>query len=117
MNDNTENVDPIILNVTPILLNEVESEETQAIFRSWGLSESVCVILKVYGVSSVEILEKMELEDVNVLFSGIDSSGYFGDRVKFKASLRQWRKNRVSFFFNFFKHFKFQFFHLHRIFP
>ncbi|XP_055845493.1 uncharacterized protein LOC129911654 [Episyrphus balteatus] len=57
-------------------------------------SPRALVVLNIYGVNSIDVLEKMETKDVDKLFANIDSAGFFGERVKFKAGLRKWQKER-----------------------
>lgn len=72
-------------------------DDPHEIFRSWGLCHELISIVMQRGIHSVFVLKKMEIEDVDNFFDRLDDT-YFGERIKFKAGLREWRKQQVRFF-------------------
>ncbi|XP_039950642.1 uncharacterized protein LOC120768147 [Bactrocera tryoni] len=70
----------------------LDAIETLPIFKSWELNDDICSILVDYGVTSTIILTKMDWEDIDCLFEKLPTK-FFGECIKFKAGLREWRKN------------------------
>ncbi|XP_017484320.1 PREDICTED: uncharacterized protein LOC108373000, partial [Rhagoletis zephyria] len=71
---------------------DVPQIEALSIFKSWELSEEILPILMDYGLKSTLILKKFEFKDIDDLFDKLPPR-FFGEKVKFKAGLKEWRKN------------------------
>lgn len=57
-----------VLNVPLQFFREEDVNETQELFNSWGLTPATLEFLKMYGVNFVDVLQKMEADDVEKLF-------------------------------------------------
>ncbi|XP_075147169.1 uncharacterized protein LOC142221346 isoform X2 [Haematobia irritans] len=68
-------------------------DEVVELFKSWGLLNEIISTLIERGINSYFVLEKTEIEDVDLFFDKVDEK-YFGERIKFKAGLREWRKQK-----------------------
>ncbi|XP_054081432.1 uncharacterized protein LOC128919883 [Zeugodacus cucurbitae] len=69
------------------------NDEFLELLKSWGLLNEIIDTLIERGVNSFLILEKMQIDDVDAFFNRCDAK-YFGERIKFKAGLREWRTKK-----------------------
>lgn len=81
--------------VSSVHFDSAEISEAQTIFKSWGLKDETCAVLKEYGYNSIACIESMSNEDINEIFSKLDKS-FFGQRSIIKQKLGELKKERVS---------------------
>lgn len=70
-------------------------DEISNLLQSWKLNDEIMQILNDRGIMSYPVLQKLEIEDVEALFNSVESK-YFGEKIKFKSGLKEWRNRMVS---------------------
>ncbi|XP_075167383.1 uncharacterized protein LOC142239470 [Haematobia irritans] len=85
------------LSVDIFISSQSMKDEIVELFKSWGLLNEIISNLIERGINSYFVLEKTEIEHVDLIFDKVDEK-YFGERIKFKAGLREWQKqNNIPF--------------------
>lgn len=73
-----------------------QENEVLQLFKSWDMTEEIISNLNDRGINSEIVLLNMEMEDIDYLFDKLDTK-FFGEKIKFKAGLRAWRKQMVRY--------------------